>query len=159
MKKTILGLVMILLLSGCGMWNRSGNNKGTAKNLPAENERYPKESAYTNADMMNYLRENGVTYTGDEKINSMDFSAHEGTSFMMNDSKVFLYRLKGNEEQMGNLLKDAKMKKKVKVKENGQEKEYGAMVNGDYLLIYDEKADMKELKNMFSKFNTTNNGI
>lgn len=71
---------------------------------------------------------------------------------MYNGANAYMYNINAEDEQMKALLKDAKEKKTVKVKQNGEEKEYSAMVNGNYLLVYDKDADMGNMLKVFPNY-------
>lgn len=100
-------------------------------------------------NVMNYFKDKGVQYESDAKIDSMDFAAYEGRSFVVNGSTAYLYRVKNDDENMKKVMKEAADKGKVKVNINNKEMEYGAKVNGSYLFLYDTNADMNDVLQAF----------
>lgn len=168
MKTISFVLASLLLLSGCSMWNNeesgmgNGNessgsgdpSNGTANASngtgSAGNEGMPKDGANVNnedsiSNMMNYLNGQGVEVSNMEPIDTMDFAAHEGSSFTYNGTTAYLYRLKSDDENMKALLEQAKKNGTVKVNMDGTEQNYSASVNGNYLFVYKKDSNMNDL--------------
>lgn len=106
-------------------------------------------------NVMDYFNKQGVMYENTQAIDNMDFAAYEGRSFTNNGQTAYLYRVKSEDENMKKVLQEAKDKGKVKVKINDKEEEYGAKVNGEYLLLYNAKADMGEMLTTFPHYQAT----
>lgn len=150
MKKNMKIVACVLVL--CSMMSACNAKKDVedAKDKVENKANTAKKDVDDSIDhFMNYFKEKGVKYESDETIDQMDFAAYEGRSFMFNGSRAYLYRVKSNDENMKKVLQEAKDKGKVKVNVDNKESEYAARVNGDYLLLYDTKADMREVLNAF----------
>lgn len=153
MKGLISFTCVLTLLSGCSMFDSSEDKaKDMAKDGKETTDKVKDDGEDTIDNMMDWMKGKGVSYTDMEKIDQMDFAAHEGRSFMYEGNMVYLYRINNEDEKMQQLMKDAKDKKSVKVNVDGEEKEYGAMVNGDYLLIHEKGLEMNHLSETFPSY-------
>lgn len=155
----------IVMLCGCGMMNDNNKTNGTAN---ASNTNPPQTSRSNDMgdkvkqgvdnvedsidNMMSYLTGKGLQMDDVTPIEQMDFAAHEGRSFTINGSTGYLYRLKSDDENMKKLLQSAKEKGTVKVNINGEEQEYNASVNGDYLFVYKKDADMNQFNSLMKDY-------
>ena len=147
------GLCALTMLSGCSWMNKEKNNaEDAAKDVAKNTEKAGEKTKNGLDDVMKYLKGEGVETTEVKNLDNMDFAAQEGRSFMYNGANAYMYNINAEDEQMKALLKDAKEKKTVKVKQNGEEKEYSAMVNGNYLLVYDKEADMGDMLKVFPNY-------
>lgn len=142
----------LLLLAGCSMFE---DGKKDVKDAAEKVEKSDpvKDTEKTIDNMMDWLKEKGVEVNDMEVIDQMDFAAHEGRSFTYNGHSAYMYRINTSDEKMKQFMKDAEKNKKVKVKENGEEKEYSAAVNGDYLFIYNSDDDMGDFLKNFPNYN------
>lgn len=149
--KTIsIAACAMVLLSGCNMWgndekdtSKNGTANATKETTPNSERSTASEDSIQN--MMNYMKEKGITISDMNPIDTMDFAAHEGQSFSYNGNTAYLYRLKSDDANMKALLEDAKKNGTVKVNMDGKEQMYNASVNGDYLFVYDPAANMGDL--------------
>ncbi len=172
LKRMLYFSSMALLMGACGM-NNSGNADGSM-NKTYDNAKDSAKGAADRAEdsienVMNYFEGKGVRFENAKEINNMDFAAHEGRSFEYNGNTGYLYRVKSDDEKMKKLMQEAKTNGKVKVNIDNEEKEYGALVNGDFLFLYDHNADWKDVETAFPAYtysgvtnpsnpNTTQNG-
>ncbi|MEG0274477.1 MAG: hypothetical protein RR690_05055 [Longicatena sp.] len=155
--------LMAGLLAGCSMNDTAKEdmnkvNKSTEK--AADDTKKAADKAKTTTEdsidnVMNYFTTKGIAYNNMQAIENMDFAAYEGRSFMMNDKTAYLYRVKSDDESMKKVMDEAKNNGKVKVKVDGKEQEYGAQVNGDYLLLYDTTANTADLQKAFPNYQPT----
>lgn len=141
-------LALCSMLAACSTKDDKKDNK--TENKVENKANTAKDHAEDSIDnMMSYFKEKGVAYDQSENIDQMDFAAYEGRSFMANNNRVYLYRVKSEDENMKKILKEAADKGKVKVRINNKESEYNAKVNGDYLLLYDTNADITDVLGAF----------
>lgn len=141
-------LALCSMLAACSTKDDKKDNK--TENKVENKANTAKDHAEDSIDnMMSYFKEKGVTYDQSENIDQMDFAAYEGRSFMANNNRVYLYRVKSEDENMKKILKEAADKGKVKVRIDNKESEYNAKVNGDYLLLYDTNADITDVLGAF----------
>lgn len=144
------------LLAGCSMMNKDEKKEDTNKMADKTPAETPKDGMNDNIDnMMKYLTDNGVVYTGSKAIDKMQFAAHEGRTFMVDGQTAYLYRMKSDDEDMKKVMKEAKDKGMVRVNVDNKEQDYAAKVNGDYLLLYDTKADMSKVVAAFPSYTPT----
>lgn len=156
--KTIsIAACTMVLLSGCSMWgsdekdtSKNGTANATKETTPNSERSTASEDSIQN--MMNYMKEKGITISDMSPIDTMDFAAHEGQSFSYNGNTAYLYRLKSDDANMKALLEDAKKNGTVKVNMDGKEQMYNASVNGDYLFVYDPAANMGDLINAMGNY-------
>lgn len=152
------------MLAGCSRQEAKDSNTGSEINKSAqravENTKDAKDKASNRIDdnidnIMTYFKDQGIAYENMQSIEDMEFAAYEGRSFMMGGKNVYLYRVKTDDSNMKKVLKEAKDKGKVKVRINNKEEEYGAQVNGSYLLLFDTNADTADLQKQFPKYQST----
>lgn len=145
-----------VLLCGCSM--NEDSSDGTTNQSNTEKPTPPVDEGNTNMDdMMTYLKDNGIEYSDMASIDQMDFAAHEGRSFMTNGATAYMYRLDSNDASMSELLKQATESGTITTNQNGEQKQYNASVNGNYLLVYDTTTDMTNFTKAFAAYkpNTT----
>lgn len=152
----VLSMAALFLLGGCSMGKDEDTN--TPNNLSKANETKTNQpqNQNTGSDTMDrmiaYLNQQGVTMDQMKSLDQMDFAAHEGRSFSYQGNTGYLYRLKSEDESMKALLESAQKNGTVKVNRDGQEQNYNAAVNGDYLFVYDPNVDMKGFIDIFSGY-------
>ncbi|WP_302759720.1 hypothetical protein [Amedibacillus dolichus] len=151
------------MLGGC-----SNKNDKAAENTVNRSSDYVKKDIEKNArktkndveesidHMMKYLKDEGVVYENMQNIDQIDFAAHEGRSFEINGNKVYLYRVKSEDENMKKLLRQAEETGRVKVRIDNKEKEYMAQVNGTYLMLYDQNVKADDLQRVFPNYSQGN---
>lgn len=160
-KVAALACAFLLVISGC---SQNDSDKKVEGNANATDTNPPKNDAANTVNesmdhMMNYMKENGVTLNDIKELADMDFAAHEGRSFSYEGNTAYLYRLKDSDESMKALLDSAKNTGKVKVNINGEQKDYAAAVNGNYLLIYLQEAKMDDFLKYFDSYKAGIGGI
>lgn len=164
MKRIACLFLIAGLVSGCSMnKDKKTDEMGTANKSADKAKDDAKKTVDGTKDamdamddnidnMMTYFKDQGVAYEDMKTIDNMDFAAHEGRSFMNNGQMTYLYRVKSDDENMKKVIKEANDNGKVKVKIDNKEQEYGAKVNGDYLLLYNMDADMGDMMNVFPSY-------
>lgn len=167
MKTTMKRFACLFLIagvvSGCSMnKDKETDEMGTANKSTdkvEDNTKKTVDDAKNSMDdsidnMMSYFKEQGVVYEDMKSIDNMDFAAHEGRSFMNNGQMTYVYRVKSDDEDMKKVMKEAKDNGKVRVKIDNKEQEYGANVNGDYLMLYNMDVDATDLTHTFQNYQT-----
>lgn len=153
-------LLVAGLISGCSMNDKNNKNDDMNKVADASKDAANKAKGVVNDsidNVMNYFKKEGLKFENSKNLENIDFAAHEGRSFDMNGKTAYLYRVKSDDENMKKILKEAKDKGKVKVNIDNKEQMYGAKINGDYLLLYDEKANMNDMLTAFPNYQV--NGV
>lgn len=153
--KIIILIVSFLLLSGC-MGSKDSKNETTNTNTKYEAPMNDVvQSVEDNIDnMLNYWKEKGIEIMNQNPIEAMDFAAYEGISFMYNGAQGYLYRLRSDDSKMKALLESARETGKVKVNIDGKEQEYQANVNNDYILIYENGSNMKDISSILGNYDS-----
>lgn len=156
--------VMAGLLTGCSMNDdttkddMSKENKSTQK-AADDTEKAADKAKNTTEDsidnVMTYFKNEGINYENMQTIENMEFAAHEGRTFMMNGKTAYLYRVKSDDEDMKKIMKEAEDSGMAKVKIDNKEMEYAAMVNGDYLLLYNKEDDFADVQKAFPNYQPT----
>lgn len=142
-----LSLLLLVSLGGC-----MNNDKESEKKTEDKVEDTKKKAEGTIDDVLNYMKTSGYEYTDDQTLSEFNFAAKEGKSFMYNNQMLYLYRVDPSDTQVNGLLEQAKKDNKITANQNGQTNEYGARVNGNYLLVYDKNADMNDFVKNFDKY-------
>lgn len=147
-------VLMLMMMSGCGS-DKKDNNANSDANKTDTNQ--PQNNVGENVsetmdNMVSYLKEKGIELADMADIDQMDFAAHEGKSFTYQGNSIYLYRLKSDDESMKALLDSAKKTGKVKVNIKGEEKNYQAAVNGDYLLVFENGDTIKDFIKIFATY-------
>ncbi len=155
-KHAALVLAALLVLTGCSMGNDENDQHANMQGKANQSETNPPQNNNMENDtmdqMISYLNDSGVTLNQMQTLDQMDFAAHEGRSFSYQGNSGYLYRLKSNDASMRALLDSAAQNGTVKVNMDGSEKDYKAAVNGDYLFVYDQSADMQDLIKIFTAY-------
>lgn len=139
-----LSLLMLFTLGAC-----MGNDEPKKEEEVKETE---KKAEGTIDDVMNYFSDNGYAYTNDQTLSEFNFAAKEGKSFTYNDQTMYLYRVDPSDTQINGLMEEAKKSNIITANQNGTTNEYGARVNGNYLLVYDKGAKMDDFNKMFDAY-------
>lgn len=153
--------MMVSVLAGCSMKEDSSKkdmskvNKTTEKAVDetkkaADKAKNKMDDSIDN--MMTYFTNEGIAYENMQPIEHMDFAAHEGRTFMMNGKTAYLYRVKSDDEDMKKVIKEANDTGMAKVKIDNKEMEYSAMVNGDYLLLFNKDDNFSDVKKAFPNY-------
>ena len=108
-------------------------------------------------DLMEFLRGEGVEYTNDKKLDRFDWPAKEGRSFLYNNQNVYLYKVDPSDAKIAGLLDKAQTSNRISATQNGEQMEYGASVNGGYLLVYDQDSAIEDLVEAFKKYEMKTN--
>lgn len=163
MKKTITLLLLSVLFAGCACMNSTDtgpqtNTPSTPSN-PSDNTNPPSNTTQrgTLEDLMSYFKNEGITFDRMDEIENIDFGAHEGKLLEYNGETLYLYRLNPDRYENQNWYNDIKTNGLVTVNLDGEDKQFYASVNGDYLLVYDMNTDMTDIETLFNDFNLMNN--
>ncbi|MEG0330358.1 MAG: hypothetical protein RSC10_06585 [Longicatena sp.] len=159
MKRLACLLFIGAMVSGCSMNKKEETTKETDKvsdTTQKDTKKVVDESKQKVNDsvdnVMKYFKDQGVAYDNMKNIENINFAAYEGRSFMSNGQMSYIYRVKSEDENMQKILKEAKNNGKVKVNIDNKEQEYGAKVNGDYLLLYNSSANTTDLLKAFPNY-------
>ena len=161
MKKTTKVLLAAFLFTGILQGCSSNNNETTGKENQSDTGDVANDVKNDIDDsidnVMSFFNNKKVELENMQPIKNMEFAAYEGKSFEVNGKTAYLYRVKSNDENMKKVLKEAREKGKVRVNIKNKEMEYGAKVNGNFLLLYDPNADMNDVLTTFDGY--TSGGV
>ncbi len=163
LRQLIVASLCLMLMGACGMNNENGNN-ANANSQKNDNSSGSSMQDMGNAvsstidDMMKYFKEMGLEFSEMTNIENMDFAAHEGRMLVNNGQKAYLYRLNNQDPAMQKLMEQVRDKGMADVKIDNEQKQYSAMVNGDYLLLYDQGANLSNLTSIFPNFKMSTSG-
>ena len=163
LRQLIVATLCLMLMGACGT-NNSNSGNTDSNNSPNNPSSGSSMQSIGNAvsstidDMMNYFKEKGLAFNAMTNIENMDFAAHEGRMLVNNGQKAYLYRLNSQDPAMQKLIAQVRDKGMADVKLDNEQKQYSAMVNGDYLLLYDQGTNMSNLTNIFSNFKVNDSG-
>ncbi len=157
-KVAMLSLFMVLTMSGCGMVNKTEKAvDDSAENAKKDVKKAEKDMKNGVDDLMAFFKGEGVEYSNDKKLDQFDWPAQEGRSFMYNNQNVYLYKVDPSDAKIAGLLDKAQTSNRISATQNGEQMEYGASVNGSYLLVYDKDAMMDDLVEIFKKYDMKTN--
>lgn len=149
----MLSLFMTVSLLGCSRKSEPMKKDNTVeKDVKKGVDKAERKTEKTLDDLMNYMKGEGVTYSEDKKINDINWGAREGRSFMYDNQNVYIYEVDTKDQKVAELLRQAKENNRVTASQNGQNMQYGAAVNGNYLMIYDKEAQLDQLVEIFKKY-------
>ena len=158
MKKLLMLGLSMLLLSGCSWFDGNNtDNMNDPMNEPSNNDNQPDDNSSMNKsgkiqDVIDYFETEGVEVQNMSAIDQFDFAAHEGAMFELNGETVYLYRLNSTDAQMQNWMNEIKQNNTVSVNKDGMDEEYSALLNNDYLLVYNKDADIAPLDELFNNY-------
>ncbi|MEG0823076.1 MAG: hypothetical protein RSD85_01455 [Erysipelotrichaceae bacterium] len=139
-KKIILILFIALLCVGC-------SHKGVNRNI-----------AIISMDMntlLDHLENVGIRIDDKIDVKPMNVGAVEGIRISVNDNYVYLYQLDLADQQTIKLVEEAKKTKLVKVSLNDINYDYHAIVNNNYLMLYESNDNLNDIIVAFTKFRAT----
>ena len=142
----MLCMVCFLCLCGC---STQKENMDTPKERMDQMKEDTKE---TMDDIMNYFKEKKVEFENVQTIDQSTFAAYEGRSFDVDGKTVYLYRINRNDPHMMNVIEDIEDDQKLMVRIREEEKEYMALLNGNYILLYDPTTDMQDIVSIYQMY-------
>lgn len=152
MKIMFVSVLGFSLLQGCSMKDMEEDTESVKESVEqsADDVKDTVEDSIDN--VTSYFKENNITMDNLQTITDFDFAADEGRYFQLNGKYVYLYRVDSEDSAMQQVLQEAKDNGKVTVNITGEEMEYGARVNGNYLLLYDTEADIQDVLTAFDGY-------
>ncbi|MEG0264683.1 MAG: hypothetical protein RSC93_10045 [Erysipelotrichaceae bacterium] len=157
LKNALLVTFMVSLLSGCSYFNKDDTSEKDKVETSKKEKSVEKEASDSIDEVMKWMEQQGIKYNEMETLNEMNFAAHEGRSFKYNENLVYLYRVNTSDEKMNSFLNETQHSKIVNVNENGVEKQYKALVNRDYLMVYQDGKDISQLETLFPTYKAMKN--
>lgn len=148
---SIVSLTLLFVMSACF----DNSNNEVMDNAKKDVE---KGMDYTNDSidqMMDHFKTNEVNYNDEEKLDNFDFAATEGRRFKYQDQDVYVYRMDMKDEKVNEFIQSVKDDNRIQASLNDKTMEYGASVNGNYLLVYDK--NLKENDALLKTFNSYKN--
>lgn len=164
MKKMMTWLMIGVLLCGCSFFQPKKENNSTAGSKPMENPTQEKENLdemmneakeeaeHTISNMMDYFKDKGLEISNPSAIEELNIPAYEGRMFEVNGASIYLYRLDMNNESMKQLASEAEKNGSLKVNASGVDQDYRALVNGNFLMLYEKDLDVSPLDSLFYEY-------
>ena len=153
LSKLAMSSLLLFTMAGCSMNNDAEKEAEKTKDKVEDKTKEAADDTQgTMDDVMNYFKEKGVSYNNDQTLENFDFAAKEGRSFMVEDQNVYVYRVDSADENMKDLINQASSKNMITASQNGVENQYGATVNGNYLMVYNKDAQLDELVKYFKDY-------
>ncbi len=136
-------LLLCLLLCGC---------QKASEKVEQSTQNVVETTKKSMDDLMNYFEKEKITFDDLEDVKETSFPYHDGKSFKIDDSYAYLYHLDTSDQSMKDLLQKAQHDGYLEISINDQMHQYQAHVNGDFLLLYDQKADAQEISDVFKRY-------
>ena len=152
----------LVTLTGCG-WFSNGNTTNETTTTPTvpnqiddggttNNDALNNQKTYkTVADYMDVLKKGGMTFKDELEITDINFPAHEGRQFMMNDEQFYLYRVDSTNADVKNMLDEIDKNGYVTTTQDGKEGKKYAYRLGDFVLIYPDGYDVNKIDSILNK--------
>lgn len=154
MKKIQISLLMLIMfsMSACSMF--SSNDTTSQDSVEKEDvvEESKDNTTESISNIFTHFDDNNIEYTEKEKIENMDFAAEEGYSFRFDNEYVYLYRLDDTDSMMQQVLDEANNRGILTATQNGVDQDYKALVNGNYIMIYNQDATIEDLETKFNEY-------
>lgn len=155
MRKLIV-LCLTLLMCGCSCSTQNPSPTPTPSPTPSATPTASPESMNGNAKgVMDYLSKN-YTLTNPSPINNLDGNAMEGYTFGYDSADYYLLRFDRNNGTASQWLDEANKNGYIEVKINDQLKKYYAVVNQDYMLLYETEHLDSGFKEYFQNYSYHN---
>ncbi len=150
--KKILVLCLILILAGCSCSTQPSSPTATPSATPsASPSASPETSLYNTKDYVDYLS-NNYSLTNPSPIDNLDGNALEGYTFGLDSADFYLLRFDRNNESASLWLDEAMTNGYIEVKVGDQMKKYYAVVNQDYMLLYEQEDLDSGFREYFQNF-------
>lgn len=146
-----LSLCMLFSLGACSFRKENGMTENNATGDKGNNTENQKDDGSI-SDVMDYFKSNNISYRDDKDITKFDWAAKEGKSFVYDGNTFYLYKVDTTDKDVAAMLEKVQTSNAISATQNGTTKEYGAMNNGSYLLIYDKDAAVDKMQEIFSKY-------
>ena len=151
MRKQLLILLSLLLLSGCSMQGSEGttSTSNTSNTSNTTSTTVAPGSISSIWGMMDYMGNRGLTYSGVSEIGDLNEGYNQGLSFKHNGGDYQLYHYDSENETMKEVVENIKKSNKVQLQVNGEYVEVPAYTYNDYILIYPEGIESSEIEGYF----------
>ncbi len=150
MKKKILLLFCVVCLSGCSMFMREEENQDTQVEETEKEEVVDSNDSLEN--MFVHFDAQQIPYAEKTIIEEINFAAKEGYSFMYENEYIYLYHLDPSDEAMQQVLQEAESDGTLSAEQNGELKNYNALVNGNFIMMYDGETQFESLEKSFTQY-------
>lgn len=150
----IVIVLVCMLLCGCQRMNQKVDEKmnQVQQDVDKVKDEVVKTSQKTMDDLMDHFEEQKVEFDDLKDVEKTSFPYHDGKSFMIDDTYAYLYHLDLSDQSMNDLLQKAKQDGMLEISINDEMKTYQAIVNGEFLLLYDQKADAQQIADVFKTY-------
>ncbi len=163
MMKKLLALSMILFLAGCSCSTTSSQPTASPSAKPtatpsASPSASPDSLSNSTKSYIDYLSGN-YTLNNPSVIENLDGNAMEGYTFGYDSADLYLLRFDRSNETASKWLEEAQNNGYIEVKIGDKMQKYYAVVNQDYMLLYEnEKLDsgFREYFQNYDYHNPTN---
>lgn len=150
--KKLYVLLLSLVLAGCSCSTQSSNPTSTPSATPsATPSSTPESTLYSVKDYVDYLS-NNYTLTDPKPIDNLDGNALEGMTFGFDSADFYLLRFDRSNESASGWLNEAMENGFIEVKVGNQMQKYYAVVNQDYMLLYEQDNLDQNFREYFQNF-------
>ncbi len=149
--KKILVLCLSIVLAGCSCSTQPTPTATPSATPSASPSASPETSLYNTKDYVDYLS-NSYTLTNPSPIDQLDGNALEGYTFGLDSMDFYLLRFDRNNESASAWLDEAMTNGYIEVKVGDQMKKYYAVVNQDYMLLYEQDNLDSSFREYFQNF-------
>lgn len=136
-------LLIALLLCGC---------QNAGEKIQQETTKIVETSKQTMDDLMDHFKNAKIEFDELTDLKETSFANHAGKSFKLGDSYAYIYHLDTSDESMKTLLKQIQHDGTLDISINDEIKPYQAIVNGEFIFLYDQKADAQEIADVFKRY-------
>ncbi|MBQ7888139.1 MAG: hypothetical protein IJ356_00095 [Erysipelotrichaceae bacterium] len=157
--KQLLIFCILMLLCGCSCSTMNNNSQMTptpsstpTPNTTEDTNLQPGLSAYNGQDYLDYLG-NNYTLQNSSKIDQLDGNAIEGYTFTMNNDHFYLLRFDRSNSNANQWINEAMNNGSIEVKVGNEMKKFYAIVNQDYMLLYETENLDSGFREHFQNFN------
>lgn len=132
--KVFLSLFLMFTMSAC--FNDS--NKEVMDNAKKDTEKGMDNMEDSIDNVMRHFESNEVNYENEEMLDNFDFAAKEGRRFKYQNKDVYMYRIDTSDSKVKDLIQNVNDTNRIQASMNNKTMDYGASVNGNYLMVYDK---------------------
>lgn len=141
-------LMLILCILACACSKQVSSSPAVKESI---NE-VQQKSNHVLDDLMEHFKKANINFNNLNDLDNISFNARAGKSFTINDSNAYFYELDLNDSKMQDLVNQVNTSGQVEVMMNDKKQKYNAILNGNFLFLYDPKADAQQIADVFQNF-------
>lgn len=141
-------LMLILCIFACACSKQVNPSNEVKESINEVKEK----SNHVLDDLMAHFKKANINFDNLNDLDNISFNAKAGKSFTIDGSNAYLYELDLNDSKMQDLVKQVNENGRVEVMMNDQKQYYSAILNGNFLFLYEPSADAQQIGDVFKKF-------